>query len=511
MNRRNFVLGTVGAAALSGARNLGNRATNPNTLVVDASGTPSAPVISRLIYGHFAEHLGRLMYDGIWVGEGSPIPNTRGMRTDIIEALRAIRVPVVRWPGGCYADKYHWKDGVGPRPNRPEYRRGFVDTNHFGTHEFMDFCELVGCEPFLCGNVGSGDVRESVEWVEYVTASDKRPMADMRRKNGREEPWKLKYLAIGNENWGCGGNMTAEYYSDLYNQFATFLPGNLNKVACGLENSVWMETLLKKCARRMQGISLHHYITAGTWREKGSATEFDEQGWFTVVKRAADMDGVVRKYAAIMDEADPQKRIGIVYDEWGTWFDPGPGARQGSLYQQNTIRDAVLAGVVLNVFNWHCDRISMANIAQVVNVLQAMILTDGPRMVLTPTYHVFEMYKVHHDARLLPCTLKCGSYSMGQETTSALHVSASRDEAGRIHLSVCNLDHSQPQPIFVEFAGARVSSVSGRVLTAAAINAHNTFDSPDVVKPMPFTNAAISNGTLKAEFPAKSVTVLDIG
>jgi alpha-N-arabinofuranosidase len=508
MNRRQFVLGTLGAAAVSTAQNPVTGSAG-NTLTVDARENAAAHTISRFIYSHFAEHLGRCVYgDGMWVGEDSPIPNIRGMRKDLIDAFRTLQAPAVRWPGGCYADRYHWKDGIGPKSDRPTYQRGFLDTNHFGTHEFMDWCDLAGCEPFLCGNVGSGDVQEMADWTDYITSAGNTPMARLRRKNGREEPWKLKYFAIGNENWGCGGNMTADYYADLYNRFATFVGASrqspLYKISCGMTNEEWMNTLMRKSARRMQGVSVHHYLMA---RDE-SATEFDEKQWFKIVKGAADMDPLLQLYSALMDKWDPQKRIGIVFDEWGTWFRATPG--QTNLWQQNTMRDAIVAGVGLNVFHWHCERVSMANIAQAVNVLQAMVLTDGPKMLLTPTYHVFEMYKVHQDAKLLPCVLKSAEYKVGDQATAALHASASRDASGKIHLSVCNLDPNRSHELTTLFEGAQVSNVSGRVLSTEAMNACNTFERPEFVKPRPFTAAAISNGRLKAEFPAKSVAVLEL-
>jgi len=506
MKRRQFLLGTLGAAA---ARAFQSPVADQsgNTLTVSAAEDPSAPVISRFLYSHFAEHLGRCVYgDGIWVGEDSPIPNIRGMRKDIIEALRALKVASVRWPGGCYADRYHWKDGIGPKSDRPVYQRGFLDTNHFGTHEFMDWCELIGCEPFLCGNVGSGEVQEMADWVDYIT-SENSPMARLRRKNGREQPWKLKYFAIGNENWGCGGNMTAEYYADVYSRFATFLSSHespLYRISCGTTNEEWMKTLLRKSAKYMQGVSIHHYLM----ERDQPATEFNESQWIHTLKGAADMDPLLQKYIAILDNWDPQKRIGIVFDEWGTWFRETPG--QGSLWQQNTMRDALAAGISLNVFHWHSSRVAMANIAQIVNVLQAMVLTEGPKMLLTPTYHVFEMYKVHQDAKLLPCLLNSAEYKVGDRSTSALHASASRDRTGKIHLSICNLDPNRAHDLTAHFQGAEISRFSGRVLTAESMNDHNTFDAPEAVKPRPFSAASVAGGRLQGEFPPKSVTVLEL-
>lgn len=477
--------------------------------------------INRNIYGHFSEHLGRCIYDGLWVGEDSKIPNTRGIRNDVVEALRRIKIPVLRWPGGCFADEYHWKEGIGPRQQRPSMINthwGMVkETNAFGTHEFLDLCEQLECEAYVAGNVGSGTAEEMQDWVEYMTSDADSEMANLRRFNGRDKPWRVKYFGVGNENWGCGGNMSPEYYADLYNRFQTYVrsySGNrIVKIACGpgSENYPWMTTVMERSHRRMNAISLHHYVRGtGNWTKKGSATQFDEVEWFALMKNTLTINPLLKNNIEIMDRFDPRKRIGLFVDEWGTWWDTEPGTNPGFLYQQNTIRDAVSTGIFLNAFNNHCDRVKMANIAQTVNVLQAMILTKAEKMVLTPTYHVFEMYKVHHDAVMLHVELQCGDYRFGDEKIPSINVSASKDTTGKIHITLCNLDPTKSAELVCELQGTRPSSISGRALTADAMNAHNTFDNPQEVQPVAFDKFDFEGNILTATLPPKSVVLLGI-
>jgi alpha-N-arabinofuranosidase len=497
-----------------------------NRLVIHAD-QPGAE-ISRNIYGQFSEHLGHCIYGGIWVGEDSPIPNTRGIRNDVVAALKKIQVPVVRWPGGCFADEYHWMDGIGTPTNRPSmintHWGGVTENNAFGTHEFMDFCGQIGAAPYICGNVGSGTVQEMMEWVEYMTSDADSPMANLRRQNGREQPWKLPYFAVGNESWGCGGNMTPEYYADNFSRYNTFVknyPGNNSyRVASGgLESDYhWTEVLMKQNAdglkhggQAMNGYSLHYYtLPTGNWSHKGSATEFNEAEWFNTFRRALVMDELVTKHSAIMDKYDPQKKVGLIVDEWGAWYDVEPGSNPGFLYQQNTLRDALVAGVTLNIFNHHADRVKMANIAQMINVLQAMILTDNEKMTVTPSYWVFEMDTVHHDATLLPSELQSVDYAFDGKTIPAVSASASRDQTGKIHVTLCNLNPNQSVEVPCELQGARARIIFGRILTAPEMNAHNTFDQPDAVKPAEFNAFKVTDNGFVTTLPAKSVVVLEV-
>src|SRR5665213_191582 len=417
----------------------------PVQAALDIHADQPGSVINRNLYGQFTEHLGHCIYGGIWVGEDSPIPNTRGIRNDVVAALRKAQVPVVRWPGGCFADEYHWKDGIGPSAQRPKmintHWGGVVENNHFGTHEFMDFCAQVGCEPYITGNLGSGTVQEMMEWVEYMTSDADSPMANLRRQNGRNEPWHVKYFAIGNEAWGCGGDMRAEFYADNFRRYNTFLKSygdnHLYRIACGPSDDdyQWTDTVMAIAGSKMNGLSMHYYtLPTGNWKDKGSATQFDEAEWFATLRRTLRMDELITKHSAIMDKYDPQKKVGLIVDEWGNWYNVEPGTNPGFLFQQNTLRDAIVAGLNFHIFQRHADRVVMANIAQLVNVLQSLILTDGPKMTVTPTYHVFEMFKVHQDATALPVDVQTPPYAFGGESIPAVSASASRDKAGRIHL-----------------------------------------------------------------------------
>ena len=506
----------VPAAPSAGQATARAPAPNRATLLVHAD--RPGPVINKNIYGQFAEHLGRLIYEGLWVGEDSTIPNTRGLRNDVVGALKELHVPVLRWPGGCFADEYHWRDGIGPRaerPRRPNASWGGVDTNAFGTHEFMDLAEMLGADAYINGNVGSGTPQEMMEWIEYMTSDADSTLANLRRRNGREKPWRVPFFAVGNETWGCGGNMRPEYYADVFRQYATFIKnhsGNhIQKLAVGGydENYNWTEVLMREAAKQMDGLSLHYYtLPTGDWQKKGSATEFDEREWHATLARTLRVEEYIEKHAAVMDKYDPQKRVGLNVDEWGTWYDSEPNG--GALYQQNTLRDAVVAGINLNIFNRHADRVKMANIAQMVNVLQSMVLTDKEKMVLTPTYHVFRMYRVHQGATLIPVELNAPEYELGQSSVPSLNVSASRDTEGRLHLSIVNLDPARAAEVTTTLAGAAVNIVTGEVLTAAAVNAMNTFERPDVVKPAPFSGYKLQGPQLTLSIPAKSVVVLEL-
>jgi alpha-N-arabinofuranosidase len=477
-------------------------------------------VISKHIYGHFSEHLGRCIYGGFWVGENSPIPNTRGIRNDIVKALKDIQIPNLRWPGGCFADEYHWMDGIGPRDQRPKmvntHWGGVVEDNSFGTHEFLDLCEQLGTEPYICGNVGSGTVEEMSKWVEYITFDGESPMANLRRQNGRDQPWKVRFWGVGNENWGCGGNMTAEFYTDQYRRYATYCrnygDNRLYKIAGGpnVDDYHWTEVMMKSAARQMQGLSLHYYTVPKDWSNKGSATQFDEAEYFTTIEKTYRMEELVSRHATIMDRYDPMKRVALVPDEWGTWYNVEPGTNPGFLYQQNTMRDAIVAGINLNIFNRHCDRVKIANIAQTVNVLQAVILTDNEKMLLTPTYWVFYLYKVHHDATLLPLSFTSPKYVVNGRQIDAVSSTASRDASGKVHITLVNADPNKAINIDCELRGITAKSAKGQVLTSDKINDFNTFEQTGKVRLATFTGAKLNKGTLTIQLPAKSVVMIEI-
>ena len=476
--------------------------------------------ISRNIYGHFSEHLGHCIYGGFYVGEGSTIPNTRGIRNDVVEALKKIKIPNLRWPGGCFADTYHWKDGIGPRAARPtmvnSWWGGVTEDNSFGTHEFLDLCEQLGAEPYITGNVGSGTVQDFAQWVQYVNFDGVSPMSLLRKQNGREEPWHVKFWGVGNEAWGCGGNMTAEHYVDVYRTFATFIPaswGNsrLWRIASGAASGDyhWTEVLMRDIPRGLiEGLALHHY--AVDWNHKSSATKFTEAEYFDTMRRALQMEELVTRHGAIMDRYDPEKKIALVVDEWGGWYDVEPGTNGAFLYQQNTMRDAMIAGVTLNIFNNHCDRVRMANLAQTVNVLQSVILTDGEKMTVTPTYWVMEMYAVHHDAVRLPLDIRSDLYTLDGRSLPAVSASASRDGSGSIHVSLVNIDPGHARDVDVDLRGASVGSVRGRVLASAHMQDHNTFEDPGRVKPADFSGARLDGSRVRVQLPPCSVVVLSL-
>jgi alpha-L-arabinofuranosidase len=480
------------------------------------------PVISKDIYGHFSEHLGACIYGGIWVGIDSKIPNTYGIRNDVLFALREIRIPNLRWPGGCFADTYHWKDGIGPQQKRASIVNinwgGVTEDNSFGTHEFMKLTELLGCDAYINGNVGSGSVKEMAEWVEYLTSDSENPMTRLRKENGREAPWKVKYFAIGNENWGCGGNMTAEFYANTMRQYSTFLnnytDNQLYRVACGPYdyNFAWTETLMKDegTRSRFQGLSIHYYSVVDGWDKKGSATMFDEREWFETMRLNLQMDEIIKGHSAIMDRYDPQKTKGLVVDEWGNWFKVEPGTNPGFLYQQNTMRDAVTAAIHLNIFNQHADRVKVANLAQVVNVLQSVILTKDDKMVLTPTYYVFRMFRVHQGANLLNIDLRCEDYANGDRKIPAVSASASIDKDGKVHISLANLNPDKQVSVNCPLIGDTFKKVTGEVLTAGEMNSYNSFDKPDNVKPAVFNGFTLKDGILTVAMPSKSVVVLEL-
>lgn len=497
----------------------GQQASKDSETLITIHADQGSETISRHIYGHFSEHLGRCIYGGYWVGIDSEIPNTKGIRNDVVKALRDINIPNLRWPGGCFADEYHWMDGIGPADQRPKmvntHWGGVTEDNSFGTHEFLELCEQLGTEPVICGNVGSGTVKEMSQWVEYINLDGISPMADLRKVNGREESWGVKYWGVGNENWGCGGNMTADFYADQYRRFATYCrnygENRLYKIAGGAnsEDYGWTETLMKKVPHHMMnGLSLHYYTT--NWNSKGSATEFGEDLYFDVLKRCLHIEDAIDKHIAIMDRYDPEKRVGLIFDEWGTWYDVEPGTNRGFLFQQNSMRDALVAGLTLNYLNDRCDRVKMANIAQTVNVLQALIFTDGEKMLLTPTYHIYDMYKVHHDALLLPLELEGPDYSYGDQSLPAITASASKSENGKINLSLVNIDPDQSLDVRINLQGTDASNVSASILASAEMNSFNTFGNPEEVKIEEFKGAQIKKGVISLKVPAHSVIMLEI-
>lgn len=465
--------------------------------------------INKDVYGNFSEHLGRCIYEGLYVGEDSPIPNVNGMRCDVVNALKDMGLPVLRWPGGCFADEYHWKDGIGPKENRKKmintHWGGVVEDNSFGTHEFFELCRQIGCDPYITGNVGSGTVQEMSEWIEYMTLDGVSPMADLRKENGREEPWNLKYFGVGNENWGCGGQMTPEFYADQYRRYATYVrtydsKRKAQKIACGPngEDYHWTEVLMKNAGFAMDGLALHYYTGTGH-----KALVFTDQQYYDTVRNAYRMDELITRHGEIMNRYDPQKRVSLVVDEWGTWHLVEEGTNPGFLYQQSAMRDAIVAGLTLNIFNKHSDRVRMANIAQTINVLQAVALTDGEQMLLTPTYYVFKMYKDHQENTLL------GSYITSRNiidkgTLPQLIESASVKADGTIISTIVNTSMTESAEVDCQIADFQVKSITAEVLTGEAHD-HNTFEKKDTVKTVEFTDFERKADGFKATIPPCAV------
>jgi len=481
-------------------------------LVVNVSNKKSK--INKEIYGHFSEHLGRCIYEGLYVGEDSKIPNKNGMRTDVVEALKEMKLPLLRWPGGCFADEYHWKDGIGPKENRKRmintHWGGVLEDNSFGTHEFMELCEQIGCEPYINGNLGSGTVQEMSEWVEYLTFEGVSPMADLRAKNDRKEAWNVKFFGVGNENWGCGGNMTPEHYANEYRRYQTYTrnygENKLYKVACGpnSDDYNWCDTVMRIAHLHMDALSLHYYTIDKNWQDKGSATEFDEKSWYNTLKKALYMEELVTRHSKIMDKYDPDKRVALAVDEWGCWFNVEHGTNPGFLYQQNTMRDALVAGITLDIFNKHCDRVRIANIAQLVNVLQSVILTEGEKMLLTPTYHVFNMYKCHQDATLVDSFVETEEVGVEEAKVQNLHESASIDTEGKLNITINNLSITDSYDVNSILIDMVVKSVQAEILTNK-MGAFNTFEHSNIVQIVEFTDFQVTDKGIDFKIPPCSI------
>lgn len=474
--------------------------------------------INKDIYGHFSEHLGRCIYEGLYVGEDSPIPNVNGMRCDVINALKDMGIPVLRWPGGCFADEYHWKDGIGDKSKRKKmintHWGGVVEDNSFGTHEYFELCRQLGCDTYINGNVGSGTVQEMNEWVEYMTFDGTSPMAELRKENGREDPWNVKYFGVGNENWGCGGNMLPAHYANEYRRYQTYVrnygKNRINKVACGPNDADygWTDELMKH-ARHMSGLSLHYYTVPDVYNSRGSALSFDSREYGVTIGKAYKIEELVTRHSEIMNRYDPTKRVSLIVDEWGTWYDVEEGTNPGFLYQQNTMRDAIVAGLTLNVFNKHSDRVRMANIAQTVNVLQSVALTDGDEMLLTPTYYVFKMYKEHQNNTLLGSYITTKEYEADGHKYPQLVESASTDENGIIYSTIVNTSADESAEIKCQIASFGVKSVEAEIISAEC-HAYNSFENKEVVKTVKFEGFKVLDDGFTAVIPACSVVKFTI-
>jgi alpha-N-arabinofuranosidase len=513
MNAKRYLL-AIAAATIAFAPASAQREPARVSVTIDTE-HPGAR-IEPAIYGQFAEHLGRGIYEGIWVGQGSPIPNTDGYRNDVLAALRRLRIPVIRWPGGCFADEYDWRDGIGPRDRRPArinvHWGGVIEDNSFGTHEFMNYTELLGADAYVAGNMGSLPPRAMEQWFEYLTSNSRSSLAEERRRNGRDRPWRVPYFGIGNESWGCGGNMRPEYSADLHRRYQTFIAARWGtppviKVATGanVDDYNFTEVMMREAGSHMNALSVHYYTFPGNWEHKGPATGFGEDQWASTLNHALRMEELVTRHSAIMDRYDPERRVGLFVDEWGTWYDAETGSTPGFLYQQNSLRDAEVAALTLNIFHRHTERVKLAAIAQMVNVLQAMILTDGPRMLLTPTYHVFDMYQPFKGATPYPARVEGPRYRFGDDDLPMVDVSAARGTDGRLYLALVNLDPNRAAQVTTALGG----TARGQILTGPAMDTHNTFDAPATIRPAPFSGSN-AGGRIAFDLPARSVAVVAV-
>jgi alpha-L-arabinofuranosidase len=537
--------GAVLAMAWAATPGLARSETASVTVVVDTSAP--GPEIDRHIYGQFIEHGGSVIYDGVWVGEHSAIPNAHGYRKDVVDALQSIHVPVVRWPGGCFADQYDWRDGIGPRGKRPVRANkmwGGLDSNAFGTHEFLNFAELIGADAYISGNVGSMTPRDMSQWLEYMTSSEKTALAEERRRNGRAKPWRVRYFGIGNEIWGCGGMMRPEYAGDVTVRYSYYLEGfhdpehpdpdrTLIKVASGPTGNIagyeaFTEGMMGRAKKFIEdlnfgALSLHYYATplaadqevatddlnAPPGAPKAptgtAATGFGEDTWANLLRSARGIDHVIGVVSAIMDKYDPDKKVALFVDEWGAYHEPEGGGIQSFGSAQNTLLDAEIAALSLNAFQRHADRVKMANITMMINAGQALILTKERNMLLTPTYHIFDMYQPFRGAVTYGASASGAFYCVDGHCMPAVDVSAAKGKDGKLYLALINVDPNRAADITTNLTGRS----HGRVLTGPAMDTHNTFEAPLTVHPMPFAGDNL-NGKVIFHLPPKAVAVVAI-
>ena len=496
------------------------------------------------LYGHFAEHLGGVVYDGIWVGENSKIPNTGGIRTSLVEALKKIKAPVVRWPGGCFADSYDWRDGIGPRQSRPRRTNFWLNTkvppgpqqydpNHFGTVEFARFCRLAGAQPYIAGNVRSLPARDFYQWIEFCNSpAGATTFADTRAAQGERDPLNVVYWGIGNEPWGCGGDFSPEDYAVELRRYTSWVPSfdlPLKFIGAGASGGdfEWTRRFFEKLTEsskgivnRLWGFSFHHYSTnvsggrSDDWNEsKGPAVGFTTEQFYELLREGGHMEGFIEGHWQALAAHDPGHHVKLVVDEWGSWHKPGSQADPShTLGQVSTMRDALLAGLTLDIFQRHADKVAMANIAQLVNCLQSLFVAHEDRFVLTPNYHVFDMYMDHMGAESVRAEFSSPAVSYtrnGQPATlRGLAGSASRNDKS-VTLTVVNPSAADPREAEVALHGARITAASSRTLSASALDAHNSFDRPDNVPSPP--ERAVSLGTpFVFTFPAASVTKIKL-
>ena len=538
ISRRQFIGQTsVAGAALLAAPSL--RAAAPDSGVDGIEILLDEPIgtISPDLYGHFTEHIGGVIYDGIWVGPDSKIPNEGGIRTALVEHMRRIKPSVVRWPGGCFADSYNWRDGVGPVSQRPRRTNFWIndaflrdapdcpakyEPNQFGTNEFMRFCRLIGAQPYLAANLRSNTARDFDEWVEYCNApAGQTTLSDQRAAAGDAQPFNVRFWGVGNESWGCGGNFTPEEYAMEFRRFTAWVPGYgvpLAFIGSGPNGGDldWTRRFLARLTERdrnlvrsMYGWAMHYYCgTSG----KGDAIDFTVPDWYELLGKALRMEMLIKEHWAAMTEADPQHHVKLIVDEWGAWHRPGTEVARCHLFgQTSTMRDALIAALTLDIFNRHADKVAMANVAQLINNLHSPFLASEDKFVATPNFDVFEMYAAHHHGKAVRTVFnvpELGAEAGKPAALPTLAGSASLHDK-RLVLTVVNPHAAEPRDAKIQLRGATALSGSGRVLWAEDIHAHNTFDQPNAVRARD-TQVKIAGALLTHEFPPASVTRLEL-
>ncbi|MEO5640686.1 MAG: alpha-L-arabinofuranosidase C-terminal domain-containing protein [Sphingomicrobium sp.] len=475
----------------------------------------AGPTYDRRIFGQFAEMLGTGIYGGLWVGRDSVIPNDGGFRRDAIVALKALHVPFVRWPGGCFADTYRWRDGVGPvrRAGINSWWGGTIEPSSFGTHEYFDLLERIGADAYISANVGSAPPGETAEWLHYVTDPVTTSLGAERAANGHPAPWSAAMIGVGNELWGCGGNLRAEAAADITLRYATFARGSGAaplKLASGPseDDVAWTDAMMRIAGKQIDGLSLHYYTLVGSWQDKAPALGFSRAQWFDSFAKTRVMDKLLTVHSAVMDKYDPGKVKLLAVDEWGMWHHEEKGVP--ALYQQNSLRDALIASVNLDIFARHADRVKISAIAQMVNVLQSMLLTDGPTTIRTPTYWTYFLYLPWQDSTVIPLDIRSPDMRDGARSQPALSMSAVRDKKGRRHVALTNVDPDRALPVTLAIDGGAPRHLFGRVLSADRMDAHNDAAHPDAVAPRAFAGARKEGSSVVVTVPAKSLVVLDL-
>ena len=503
-------------------------------------------IISPNIYGHFVENLSGVVYDGAWVGRNSKVPNVNGIRKELIDEMKKIKPPVVRFPGGCFADSYDWRDGVGPvdkRPRRTNFWDGGeitsapnhhrYDPNQFGTNEFVQFCKLIGSQPYLAANVRSLPAEAFYRWVEYCNSpTGSTTLADLRAEAGYPDPFGVRYWGVGNEAWGCGGNFTPQEYATEFRRYTAWVPGykqELSFVASGPNSFEWdwtrgfFEEIVRKGKGQLRSIfgwALHYYswnLSRGRTQDwdqgKGDALKFDAIDWYELLREGDKMESLINGHWQVMGEIDSEHLVKLVIDEWGPWYHPGSGqTAENQLEQTPTLRDAVFSGMTLDIFNRHPDKVAMAASAQLINCLNSLYLAHEDKFCVTPVGHVFQMYSAHQGGQALRTIFSAPTVNYDRDGKPAsfwgLKGSASLHDKELV-LTVVNPHVSEARVTEIGVRGASIRSGTATTLTHSDIHAHNSFAGRNVVRPQT-KDVEIKGKVLTCTIPPASVTKLSL-